>query len=52
MVAEESVGRQIPLAFLEHIKDDFTKIYGGGEAAAAPAHHEYGYIQKFIHKML
>lgn len=46
VVAEESVGRQIPMAFLENIKDDFTKKYGGGEASTVPAHDlkiEFGY---------
>ncbi|KAL2486127.1 vesicle-associated membrane protein [Abeliophyllum distichum] len=33
VVAVESVGRQIPMAFLERIKEDFTKKYGGGKAA-------------------
>lgn len=37
MVAVEAVGRQIPMAFLERIKDDFTKRYGGGKAATATA---------------
>ncbi|CAI8600830.1 unnamed protein product [Vicia faba] len=35
VVAVESVGRQIPIAFLERIKDDFNKRYGGGRAATA-----------------
>ncbi|KAE8659301.1 VAMP724 protein [Hibiscus syriacus] len=37
VVAVESAGRQVPIAFLERIKDDFTKRYGGGKAATAPA---------------
>ncbi|MFQ6633720.1 hypothetical protein Gotur_012236, partial [Gossypium turneri] len=37
VVAVESAGRQVPIAFLERIKEDFTKRYGGGKAAAAPA---------------
>ncbi|KAL6978778.1 hypothetical protein U1Q18_020446 [Sarracenia purpurea var. burkii] len=37
VVAVESAGRQIPMAFLERIKDDFTKKYGGGKAATAAA---------------
>ncbi|KAJ1409596.1 Synaptobrevin [Sesbania bispinosa] len=37
VVAVESVGRQIPMAFLERIKEDFTKRYGGGRAATAAA---------------
>ncbi|KAG9132615.1 hypothetical protein Leryth_024688 [Lithospermum erythrorhizon] len=37
VVAVESVGRQLPMAFLERIKDEFTKKYGGGKAATAVA---------------
>ncbi|KAL2926602.1 hypothetical protein RDABS01_029941 [Bienertia sinuspersici] len=37
VVAVESVGRQIPMAFLERVKDDFNKRYGGGKAATAQA---------------
>ncbi|KAH6764845.1 vesicle-associated membrane protein 721 [Perilla frutescens var. hirtella] len=37
VVAEESAGRQIPMAFLDRIKDDFVAKYGGGKAATAPA---------------
>ena len=37
VVAVESVGRQIPMAFLERIKEDFTKRFGGGKAATAAA---------------
>uniref|UniRef100_A0A7N0USE6 Uncharacterized protein n=1 Tax=Kalanchoe fedtschenkoi TaxID=63787 RepID=A0A7N0USE6_KALFE len=37
IVAVESAGRQIPMAFLERLKDDFTKRYGGGKAATAVA---------------
>ncbi|KAG6385224.1 hypothetical protein SASPL_154052 [Salvia splendens] len=45
VVAEETAGRQIPMAFLEHIKDDFSKTYGGENAATVPANSldkEYG----------
>ncbi|CAH9076256.1 unnamed protein product [Cuscuta epithymum] len=35
VVAEESVGRQIPMAYLERIKDDFVGKYGGGKASTA-----------------
>ncbi|CAJ2655703.1 vesicle-associated membrane protein 722-like [Trifolium pratense] len=35
VVAVESVERQIPIAFLERIKDDFNKRYGGGRATTA-----------------
>ncbi|KAL7584760.1 vesicle-associated membrane protein 721 [Lactuca sativa] len=37
VVAIEAVGRQIPMAFLERIKDEFTKKYSGGKAATAVA---------------
>ncbi|KAK8565219.1 hypothetical protein V6N12_058789 [Hibiscus sabdariffa] len=37
VVAVESIGRQVPIAFLERISVDFTKRYGGGKAATAPA---------------
>ncbi|XP_051129524.1 putative vesicle-associated membrane protein 726 [Andrographis paniculata] len=37
VVAAESAGRQMPVAFLERIKDDFNKRYGGGKAATASA---------------
>ncbi|XP_061360681.1 vesicle-associated membrane protein 722-like isoform X2 [Gastrolobium bilobum] len=37
VVAVESVGRQVPMAFLERIKEDFTKRYGGGKATTAAA---------------
>ncbi|XP_076921699.1 vesicle-associated membrane protein 721-like isoform X1 [Bidens hawaiensis] len=48
VVAIESVGRQIPMAFLERIKDDFNKKYAGGKAATAVANSlnkEFGYSQ-------
>ncbi|KAB2597497.1 synptobrevin-related protein [Pyrus ussuriensis x Pyrus communis] len=49
VVAVEAVGRQVPIAFLERIKEDFTGRYGGGKAATAVANslnkefgsHEY-----------
>ena len=47
----ESVGRQIPIAFLERIKDDFNKRYGGGRATTATAkslNKEFGYLIMFI----
>ncbi|KAK6929608.1 Longin domain [Dillenia turbinata] len=37
VVAVESAGRQIPIAFLERIKEDFTKRYGGGKASTVAA---------------
>ncbi|KAB5569731.1 hypothetical protein DKX38_003524 [Salix brachista] len=45
VVAVESVGRQIPIAYLERVKEDFTNRYGGGKAAIAVANSlnkEYG----------
>ncbi|XP_040989262.1 putative vesicle-associated membrane protein 726 [Juglans microcarpa x Juglans regia] len=37
VVAVEVVGWQMPIAFLERIKEDFTQRYGGGKAATAVA---------------
>ncbi|MCD7445999.1 hypothetical protein HAX54_024703 [Datura stramonium] len=37
VVAVESAGREIPLAFLDRVKDDFSKKYAGGKAANASA---------------
>ncbi|KAK5792381.1 hypothetical protein PVK06_033495 [Gossypium arboreum] len=37
VVADESAGRQVPIAFLERIKDDFVSKYDNGKAATAPA---------------
>ncbi|KAK1303656.1 hypothetical protein QJS10_CPB11g01463 [Acorus calamus] len=45
VVADASIGRQVPMAFLERIKDDFIARYGRGKAANAPANSlskEYG----------
>ncbi|KAJ4825489.1 hypothetical protein Tsubulata_025510 [Turnera subulata] len=45
VVAVESAGRQIPIAFLERVKEDFSKRYGGGKASTAGANSlkkEYG----------
>lgn len=44
VVAVDSVGRQIPTAFLDRVKEDFTKRYGGGKASTAVSHslnHEF-----------
>ncbi|GLJ21338.1 hypothetical protein SUGI_0392400 [Cryptomeria japonica] len=38
VVADETVGRQLPMAFLERIKEDFKRRYGGGKADTAVAH--------------
>ncbi|KAL1188774.1 putative vesicle-associated membrane protein [Cardamine amara subsp. amara] len=37
VVAVESAGRQIPMAFLERVKEDFYKRYGAGKATTAKA---------------
>lgn len=45
IVATEAAGRQMPLAYLERVKDDFSKKYAGGKAATAAANglkREYG----------
>nr|XP_004514025.1 putative vesicle-associated membrane protein 726 isoform X2 [Cicer arietinum] len=34
----ESAGRQIPIAYLERVKEEFSKKYGGGKAATATTH--------------
>lgn len=38
VVADESVGRQVPMAFLERVKEDFKRRYGGGRADTAVGH--------------
>ncbi|PWA49629.1 synaptobrevin, Longin-like domain protein [Artemisia annua] len=37
VVAVESCGRNIPVGFLERVKDDFNKKYAGGKASTASA---------------
>ncbi|CAM0948520.1 unnamed protein product [Alopecurus aequalis] len=37
VVATEAAGREVPLAFLEMVKEDFNKRYAGGKAATAAA---------------
>lgn len=37
VVASESAGREIPLAFLDNIKDEFVRRYAGGKADTAAA---------------
>ncbi|KAF5465489.1 hypothetical protein F2P56_015495 [Juglans regia] len=49
VVANESVGKQISIAFLERMKADFRKRYGGGKADTAMAkslNKEFGPIMK------
>lgn len=46
-MANESVGKQISIAFLERMKADFRKRYGGGKADTAMAkslNKEFGYV--------
>uniref|UniRef100_A0A804LE83 Uncharacterized protein n=1 Tax=Zea mays TaxID=4577 RepID=A0A804LE83_MAIZE len=45
VVATESAGRQLPVGFIERVKDDFSKKYSGGKAKTANANglkREYG----------
>lgn len=47
VVAVESIGRQIPYAFLERIKHDFNQRYSGGKAATAlpgSLNREFGWV--------
>ncbi|KAJ7980257.1 Vesicle-associated membrane protein [Quillaja saponaria] len=49
VVAKESVGKQISIAFLERLKADFKKRYGGGKADTAKAkslNKEFGPVMK------
>ncbi|XP_030463061.1 vesicle-associated membrane protein 724-like [Syzygium oleosum] len=49
IVATESAGKQIPFAFLERLKEDFKKRYGGGKADTAVAKSlskEFGPVMK------
>ncbi|XP_062175325.1 vesicle-associated membrane protein 724 [Alnus glutinosa] len=49
VVAKESLGKQISVAFLERVKADFKKRYGGGKADTAMAkslNKEFGPIMK------
>ncbi|XP_039832330.1 putative vesicle-associated membrane protein 726 [Panicum virgatum] len=45
VVATESSGRQLPIGFIERVKEDFSKKYSGGKARTANANglkREYG----------
>lgn len=47
VVAKESVSKQISIAFLERMRADFKKRYGGGKADTAIAkslNKEFGYF--------
>lgn len=49
VVAKESVGKQISIAFLERMKTDFKQRYGGGKADTAVAkslNKEFGYVSE------
>uniref|UniRef100_A0A2N9IBL0 Longin domain-containing protein n=1 Tax=Fagus sylvatica TaxID=28930 RepID=A0A2N9IBL0_FAGSY len=49
VVAKESAGKQLPIAFLDRVKADFKKRYGGGKADTAMAkslNKEFGPIMK------
>ncbi|XP_027164186.1 vesicle-associated membrane protein 724 [Coffea eugenioides] len=49
VVAKESVGKQISIAYLERVRADFKKRYGGGKADTAAAkslNKEFGPIMK------
>ncbi|XP_061349095.1 vesicle-associated membrane protein 724 isoform X1 [Gastrolobium bilobum] len=49
VVAKESVSKQISIAFLERVKADFKKRYGGGKADTAVAkslNKEFGSVMK------
>lgn len=46
VVAKDTVGKQISIAFLERVAADFKKRYGGGKAGTAVAkslNKEFGY---------
>ena len=46
VVAHESIGKSLPKAFLERVKDEFVSKYGGGKAATTLANSlnkEFGY---------
>lgn len=50
VVAKDSVGKQISIAFLERVKADFRKRYGGGKADTAIAkslNKEFGYVHSW-----
>lgn len=49
VVADETAGRQVPFLFLERVKEDFKRRYGG-RAETSMAHSldkDYGYEEKF-----
>ncbi|KAK1316785.1 hypothetical protein QJS10_CPA05g00456 [Acorus calamus] len=49
VVAKDTVGKQVPVAFLERVKEDFVRRYGGGKADTAVAkslNKEFGPVMK------
>jgi hypothetical protein len=51
VVVVESAGWQTPIAFLERIKEEFTKKYAGGKAdnaAAKSLNKKFGYSHRAI----
>lgn len=51
VVAKDTVGKQISIAFLERMKADFKKRYGGGKADTAIAkslNKEFGYVHSML----
>ncbi|RYR75648.1 hypothetical protein Ahy_A01g000222 isoform C [Arachis hypogaea] len=51
VVADESAGRQVPIAFLERVKDDLVSKYGasdkaGTNAATNSLNKEFGFVRK------
>lgn len=49
VVAKDSAGKQISIAYLERVRDDFKKRYGGGKAdtaAAASLNKQFGYVRE------
>lgn len=48
VVAVEAAGRTLPMGFLERVKDEFNKKYGGGKASTAAAKSlskSFGYLK-------
>lgn len=55
VVAKESVGKQISIAFLERMRADFKKRYGGGKADTAMVkslNKEFGYESSLVWKFI
>lgn len=55
MLAIEFAGRQIPIALLKQVKDDFARRYGDRKATidvANTLNNEFGYVLLFISSSL